>query len=220
MTKSFDLDAELLYSCASLPTSRHITPSHEVNFLLSSCTGRYDWGAILTGKKILEVGAGECSFIPRILEVSKPEKYIATDVFFERMKFARQNINNPVVEFKQANILSLSFETGYFDAVLAFGILHHIPNLQDALGEIARVLTPGGLLIFRDPCSENPLVWLKFKIMRHSKNEAPLSRRVVKRLFAISGLRIINLRKFWFRFPKLPQGPWSVNIGGMAIKGE
>ena len=31
-----------------------------------------------------------------------------------------------------------------FDAVFGFGVLHHVPDWQSALGEIARVLKPGG----------------------------------------------------------------------------
>jgi len=37
-----------------------------------------------------------------------------------------------------------------FDAVVDYGIIHHIPNWQQTLKEIARVLRPGGVFYFED----------------------------------------------------------------------
>lgn len=42
------------------------------------------------------------------------------------------------------NAESLVFETGSFDHVNCQGVIHHTPNTQQALNEIARVLRPGG----------------------------------------------------------------------------
>jgi SAM-dependent methyltransferase len=41
----------------------------------------------------------------------------------------------------------LPFEDGEFDAVLAAWMLYHVPDLDRALAEIARVLRPGGRLV-------------------------------------------------------------------------
>lgn len=37
-----------------------------------------------------------------------------------------------------------------FDAVVDYGVVHHIPDWRQALKEIARVLKPGGVLYFED----------------------------------------------------------------------
>ena len=42
----------------------------------------------------------------------------------------------------------LPFEDGSFDLVLGHAVLHHIPDLPTAFGEFARVLAPGGTLLF------------------------------------------------------------------------
>lgn len=150
--------------------------------------------------------------------MASPLRYVASDLFLDRTRFASEAITDSRVEFRAANVLSMPFENGEFDVVFAFGLLHHIPNLEDALKEISRVMSPNGLFLFRDPCSENPLIWLRFKFQRHSLNESPLSRRRMQGALKAAGLRILFLNRFWLRFPHLPPGPWSTNIGGLAEK--
>lgn len=47
----------------------------------------------------------------------------------------------------QGNILELPFAEGTFDLVLSCGVLEYVP-LKDGLKELARVLKPGGKLVF------------------------------------------------------------------------
>lgn len=216
--KKFELEAEKRYSLQEMPTYFKVTPGEQVDFLLKSCTGEKNWPKFFHSKTILEVGAGECSFLPRFLEVSAPHKYVASDVFKERMEIAKNNIKNSAVEFCAANVLCLPFPRMEFDSILAFGLLHHIPNLEDAIGEIARVLKPGGLFIFRDPWVGNPAIWLKYRFGQKSDNEFPLSGRRIAQALKARGLKLVFVNRFWLRFPWLPSGPWSVNIGGTACK--
>lgn len=39
------------------------------------------------------------------------------------------------------------------DVAFSFSVLHHIPNVSTVIGEMARVLAPGGVLVVREPCS-------------------------------------------------------------------
>ena len=48
------------------------------------------------------------------------------------------------ISFYTADALDLPHGDGVFDAVFGFGVLHHVPDWQSALGEISRVLKPGG----------------------------------------------------------------------------
>jgi len=57
-------------------------------------------------------------------------------------EFARARGVN--IDFRVGNAESLDFEDGTFDAVYSFGVLHHTPHIENAVGEVRRVLKPGG----------------------------------------------------------------------------
>jgi SAM-dependent methyltransferase len=45
----------------------------------------------------------------------------------------------------------IAADDGAFDLAVSFGVLHHIPNVTHVLGELGRVLEPGGWLLVREP---------------------------------------------------------------------
>lgn len=53
----------------------------------------------------------------------------------------------PNVTVQTADVTAMPFEVGKFDAVTWHLMLHHAIHRVEALGEIARVLKPGGLSI-------------------------------------------------------------------------
>jgi len=216
--KQFDLLAEAAFSQREKPTELRVTPAVEVHRLMTLTAGTSDWVELLHQKRVLEVGAGECTFVPGFLALASPARYVASDLFPDRMSLAAANFTDSRVSYRQANVLALPFEAGEFELVLAFGLLHHLPDLEAALREIRRVLTPGGLLLFRDPCAENPLVWLRYRFGRISPNEWPLSRKKVVAALSAENFRLLTLNRFWLRFPQLPPGFWSTNLGGVAQK--
>ncbi len=63
---------------------------------------------------------------------------------------------NMPVAFHNMDAHELGFEDESFDVVFGFGILHHL-DLAAALEEIARVLRPGGVMIFNEPLDFNPV---------------------------------------------------------------
>ena len=63
--------------------------------------------------------------------------------FSERM-LERARRKAPGLEFVQGDVLSLPFDDGHFDsAVVGFGV-RNVDDLEKALGELRRVLRPGG----------------------------------------------------------------------------
>jgi SAM-dependent methyltransferase len=49
------------------------------------------------------------------------------------------------------DIRTLPFDDGSFDVVTCQGVLHHVEDLGEPLGELARVLRPGGLFYLAEP---------------------------------------------------------------------
>ena len=45
----------------------------------------------------------------------------------------------------------LPFDTGSFDLITAFGVLHHIPNVTHVVNECGRVLADNGIMLLREP---------------------------------------------------------------------
>jgi SAM-dependent methyltransferase len=68
----------------------------------------------------------------------------------------------------QASALALPFATASFDTVLATEVLEHVPAPEVMLGEIARILRPGGTLILSVPFHE-PLHELPYDYYRYTE---------------------------------------------------
>jgi 2-polyprenyl-6-hydroxyphenyl methylase/3-demethylubiquinone-9 3-methyltransferase len=58
----------------------------------------------------------------------------------------------------QGRLERLPFAGGAFDAVVAADVLEHLPDLPAAVAELARVLAPGGSLVF-DTVNRTPWSW-------------------------------------------------------------
>ena len=78
----------------------------------------------------------------------KCKQLIATDFAPKMLKRAEKNCEAyRNVVFRQANILSLDFQDGSFDKVVAGNVIHLVDEPLKALNELDRVCRPGGKLI-------------------------------------------------------------------------
>lgn len=83
--------------------------------------------------RVLDVGSGEGSLQDMV------EDCTGLDI----SATARAKYHKP---FVQADARAMPFPDGQFDAVWSIFVLEHVPNPEQALREIRRVLKPGGLL--------------------------------------------------------------------------
>lgn len=100
---------------------------------------------------VLEIGCGQGVGTRLINKLFKPKKIVAMDLdekMVARAKKKTANMKN--IDLSVGNAASLQFKDKSFDAVFDFGIIHHIPNWQDCVSEIHRVLKPGGELVMED----------------------------------------------------------------------
>ena len=77
---------------------------------------------------------------------------------------AEAGARNPGMEAVVADVRSLPFAEASFDVVFSGSTLDHFESaadIQTALGELCRVLRPGGALILTLDNPANPLIWLR-----------------------------------------------------------
>jgi ubiquinone/menaquinone biosynthesis C-methylase UbiE len=97
------------------------------------------------GERILDVGAGKGAVAGRVLEASKGAEVYAIEPNENRVKAMKRDFS--LVKSSVAGAESLPFPDSHFDKVYSTMALHHFSDLDKALGEIARVLRPGGSFV-------------------------------------------------------------------------
>ena len=73
------------------------------------------------------------------------------------------------VDFEHADIFDEEFENGSFDVVLAFNMLHTVPDPESVVQRTVELLKPGGLFISVTPClggKKSALVSLQILLVR------------------------------------------------------
>lgn len=98
-------------------------------------------------RTVLEAGCGTGHFA-RELERRYRWRVFAVDLAREGLEHGRRL---GVPRLAQADIACLPFPSGYFDAVVSLDVLVHFAAGAEAaaIGELVRVLAPGGLLVLR-----------------------------------------------------------------------
>lgn len=104
----------------------------------------------LRGKDVLEVSCGHgggASWITRSLQ---PASFTGLDLNPVGIRFCRARHPLPGLRFVQGNAQNLPWPEASFDAVLNVEASHCYPDFPAFLAEAARVLRPGGHLLYAD----------------------------------------------------------------------
>jgi malonyl CoA-acyl carrier protein transacylase/SAM-dependent methyltransferase/aryl carrier-like protein len=117
--------------------------------------------------RILEIGGGE-GLLTRVLLpllADRPVEYHFTDIGRTFVAGARRRAESSGQRFVRADVLDISrppgeqgFETGAYDVVLAFNVLHATPDVVASLRHARELLVPGGLLLLQE--STRPARWV------------------------------------------------------------
>ena len=99
---------------------------------------------------VLEIGCGSGNGCRLIKEYFSPSNIIGIDLDEKMVEKALKRTTDSSISYRVMDASHLDFPDQHFDAVFDFGIIHHIPNWKDCLGEISRVLKPSGELILED----------------------------------------------------------------------
>ena len=101
-------------------------------------------------ERALEIGAGTGYFTLNLIRAGVIGSAVCTDISPGMLAALRANAARLGldVETEACEAQALPFADESFDLVLGHAVLHHLPDLPAAFGEFARVLRPGGTLLF------------------------------------------------------------------------
>ena len=101
-------------------------------------------GGIGTGSIVLEIGSGPGHIANHITKLGAS----VTGVDFSPQMVEVAKKTYPQITFEQADAEDLPFEAGYFDAVIANYVVHHLARPERVFSEVYRVLKPSGRFTF------------------------------------------------------------------------
>jgi 2-polyprenyl-3-methyl-5-hydroxy-6-metoxy-1,4-benzoquinol methylase len=159
------------------------------------------------GMTVLELGCGTGSLTQELARSGAD--VVAIDVSPELLEIAKSNSSAPNVRFEIQNAYDLSYPDAVFDSVVGSSVLHHL-EIEDALGQIHRVLKPGGTIYFTEPNMLNPQIaiqknipWIKQQL-GDSPDETAFFRWPLRRLLEKTGYRNVRIDPFDFLHPQTP----------------
>ena len=136
------------------------TPSHEA--LIGRLRGQFGdrpW-------TLLDVGCGTGVFAARVRAVFPKVKVWGVDLVAAMIRAGRGRWRSHGTGFApvQGDSERLPFPDGAFDVVTCANSFHHYPRQDRAVGEMRRVLKPGGRLLLIDGHRDGPWGWFIYDV--------------------------------------------------------
>ena len=120
--------------------------------LLSAWQLPIEWLHIPAGGVALDVGSGPGNVTASLARAAGPDGVaLGVDISEPMLERAVRNEAGPQVGFLRADAQRLPLRDNTIDAVTSMAVFQLIPDPAAALGEIARVLRPGGRLVMMVP---------------------------------------------------------------------
>jgi len=105
------------------------------------------------GMRLLDVGCGPGSITRGLAERVAPGEVIGLDLSRETLEEARRDAASrglTNVRYQEGSVYTLPFADASFDVAYAHQVFQHLRERDAALGEMLRVVRPGGLVAVRD----------------------------------------------------------------------
>lgn len=99
---------------------------------------------------VLEVGSGRGGGLSYIVRYLNPSMAIGVDFSSQQIAFCQRNYNSTNIRFVEGDAAELPVEDESVDAVINVESSHCYPNFKGFIGEVARVLKPGGHFFYTD----------------------------------------------------------------------
>jgi ubiquinone/menaquinone biosynthesis C-methylase UbiE len=142
---------------------------------------------------VVDIGCGPGADLE--LMHRQARRAVGVDLSEAMVKAAKHRVPGAKVLIGRAT--ELPFANGSFDAAWARALLIHVPDAETALGEMARVLQPGGRVVLSEPDHEShivqtayPATFERIKKHRRSRFRNPLIGRNLPDLAVGAGLSV------------------------------
>ncbi|MDQ1646843.1 MAG: hypothetical protein QOJ50_3027, partial [Cryptosporangiaceae bacterium] len=98
----------------------------------------------------LELGCGTGFFLLNLMQAGVAKRGSVTDISPGMVAVAVRNAEGLGldVDGRVADAETLPYDDDSFDLVVGHAVLHHIPDVEQSLREVLRVLKPGGRFVF------------------------------------------------------------------------
>ncbi len=153
---------------------------------------------------LLDVGCGTGTFIQRLLSRFPQARFTGVEPSAGMLRRAREKLaQEPRVRLRQAFAEELPFSDGSFDAVSCLNCLHCFQDAGQAVGQMARVLKPGGRLVVMDWCRNSWSCRLlnRLCVWFDPTHVWMYTTQELQGLMARHGLRVIRTERFRAPWP-------------------
>ena len=154
--------------------------------------------------RLLDVACGAGALVVDV--APHVERAVGVDISEGMLELARERLavagdaSRPAnVDFVLAPSDALPFEDASFTALVCTTALHHFPDPQASIDEMARVLEPGGRVVIGDMARDALTTKLADPLMRRfEKGHVGLQRkRDIESMLTRAGLRVTRSRHAW-----------------------
>lgn len=157
------------------------------------------------GMRILDAGCGPGSITAGLADAVAPGEVIGIDANHAAIETASRlaaTADHPGLRFEVADVYRLRFADASFDAIFAHALLQHLPDAEDALGRLRRLLKPGGVIGVADADYGGSIIWpaspglrraekLAFRIRQYPGGDVFVGRKLAAHLAAAGYERVV-----------------------------
>jgi len=169
------------------------------------------------GMRVLEVGCGRGVGTEIIFERFGALEVHAFDLDPDMIQRARRRLRRYPPERLRlfvGDAAAIEAADESYDAVVDFGIIHHVPGWQRAIKEVSRVLRPGGLFLFEEVTRQALSRWSYRTFLKHPPKENWFDREEFIAELERQGIEVGTNAIEWFF------GDFVIGVGRRAMEGQ